>query len=66
MRPVHKADNVPTSCAVVTKSGDLNFPEPSGLVQAYKCYELLMMEIPAETCRTVADINELYIVAFFG
>jgi len=32
MRPVHKADNLPPSCAVVTKSGDLNFVEPSGPV----------------------------------
>jgi len=30
---VRKADNLPTSCAVVTKSGNLNFLEPSGPVQ---------------------------------
>jgi len=29
-RPVGKADNLPPSCAVVTKSGTLNFLEPSG------------------------------------
>ena len=34
MRPVRKTDNLPPSCAVVTKSGNLNFLEPSGLVQA--------------------------------
>ena len=33
-RPVRKADNLPPSCAVVTKSGSLNFLEPSGPVQA--------------------------------
>jgi len=33
-RPVRKADNLPTSCAVVTKSGSLNFLEPSGPLQA--------------------------------
>jgi len=33
-RPVRKADNLPPSCAVVTKSGSLNFLEPSGSVQA--------------------------------
>ena len=33
-RPVRKADNLPPSCAVVTKSGNLNFLEPSGPVQA--------------------------------
>ena len=31
---MRKADNLPPSCAVVTKSGNLNFLEPSGLVQA--------------------------------
>jgi len=31
---VHKADNLPPSCAVVTKSGNLNFLEHSGPVQA--------------------------------
>jgi len=31
---VRKADNLPTSCAVVTKSRNLNFLEPSGPVQA--------------------------------
>jgi len=31
---VRKADNLPTSCAVVTKSGSLNFLEPSGHVHA--------------------------------
>jgi len=29
---VRKADNLPPSCAVVTKSGNLNFLEPSGPV----------------------------------
>ena len=33
-RPVRKADNLPPSCAVVTKSGNLKFLEPSGPVQA--------------------------------
>jgi len=31
---VRKADNLPPSGAVVTKSGSLNFLEPSGPVQA--------------------------------
>jgi len=31
---VRKADNLPPSCAVVTKYGNLNFLEPSGPVQA--------------------------------
>jgi len=31
---VRKADNLPPSCAIITKSGSLNFLEPSGPVQA--------------------------------
>jgi len=31
---VRKADNLPPSCGVVTKYGNLSFLEPSGLVQA--------------------------------
>ena len=31
---MRKADNLPPSCAVVTKSGNLNFLEPSGPVRA--------------------------------
>jgi len=33
-RPVRKADNLLPSCAVVTKSGNLNFLEPVGPIQA--------------------------------
>ena len=32
--PVRKANNLPTSCAVVMKSGNLNSLEPSGSLQA--------------------------------
>ena len=32
-RPVRKADNLPPSCAVVMKSGNLNFLKPSGPLQ---------------------------------
>ena len=31
---MRKADNLPPSCAVVMKSGNLNFLEPSGLLRA--------------------------------
>jgi len=31
---VRKADNLPPSCAVVMKSGNLNFLKPSGPLQA--------------------------------
>ena len=33
---MRKADNLPPSCAVDTKSGNLNFLEPSGPFQACK------------------------------
>jgi len=33
---VRKADNLPPSCAVVMKYGNLNFLEPSGPVQVCK------------------------------
>ena len=49
MWPVHKADNLPPFCGVVTKSGNLNFLEPSGPVQACNGTALpfnLPMKIP--------------------
>ena len=36
-RAVPKADNLPPSCAVVTKSGNFNFLESSGPVLLYLC-----------------------------
>ena len=33
---MRKADNLPPSCAVVTKSGNLNFLEPSGSLRVSK------------------------------
>ena len=38
--PGGKADNLPPYCAVVTKSGSLNFSEPSCPVQA--CYGIAL------------------------
>ena len=40
---MRKADNLPPSCAVVTKSGNLNFLEPSGPVQACNGTSLLLV-----------------------
>jgi len=42
---VRKADNLPPSCAVVAKSGNLNFLEPSGPVQACNGSDLPFFEI---------------------
>ena len=41
-RPVRLAKNLPPSCAVVTKSGNLNFLEPSWPVQACNGTALLL------------------------
>jgi len=41
---VRKADNLPPSCAIVTKSGKLNFLEPFGPVQAYNGTALPLVE----------------------
>ena len=38
-----KADNLPPSCAVVTKSGNHNFLEPSGPEHACKGTALLLL-----------------------
>ena len=37
---MRKADNLPPFCAVVTKSGNLNFLEPSGPLRACKGTDL--------------------------
>jgi len=58
---VRKAANLPPSCAVVTKSGNLNFLEPSGPVQAcngtalpsfagVNCMVSVIVEIPYLFC----------------
>jgi len=51
---MRKADNVPTYCAVVTKSGNLNLLETSGPLQAYKGAEL---PLPSRT-RRMLDFPE--------
>ena len=52
---MRKADNLPPSCAVVTKSGDLNFLEPSGPVQACNgiALFLILSRIERDMIRTV-------------
>jgi len=48
---VRKADNLPTSCAVVTQSGNLNFLEPSGpvtgLIYLFTCISVVCFEFVA-------------------
>jgi len=53
---VRKADNLPPSCAVVTKSGNLNFMEPSGPVQACNgtalCY--FVLDVYTRSCQNLS------------
>ena len=55
-RPVLKADNLPPSCAVVTKSGNLNFLEPSGPVQACNGADLPLPYSISLLCIDRADL----------
>jgi len=51
---VCKADNLPPSCALVTKSGNLNFPEPSGPLRACNGTALpffLLESLPSQLTR---------------
>ena len=54
-----KADNLPPSCAVVTKSGDLNFLEPSGPVQACNGTAL-----PFYICAFVGVLLKYYLFSY--
>jgi len=60
---VRKADNLPPSCAVVTKSGNLNFLEPSGPVQACKGTALpdmaLSHVVNARSCRDIGSGSQV-------
>ena len=54
---MRKADNLPLSCAVVTKSGSLNFLEPSGTVQVCNgtvaSYDILTLRCVAPAATSV-------------
>ena len=54
---MRKADNLPPSCAVVMKSGNLNFLEPSGPLQACNGTDL-----PLPFYYTVV-LNEIYVLS---
>jgi len=49
-RPVRKADYLPPSCAVVMKSVNLNFLEPSGALQACNGTDLPSQWTVSEVC----------------
>jgi len=55
-RPVRKADNLPPSCSVVTKSGNLKFLELFGPVQACNVTALplpLLLPLPLPVHKTM-------------
>ena len=69
---MRKADNLPPSCAVVTKSGNINFLEPSGPVMGvnYLCNLMTLCNL-IELCvpengkipdPTSGQIEEIYFV----
>jgi len=57
---VPKADNLPLSCAVVTKSGSFNFLESSGPVQACNGTNL-----PLHRSYEVCCLNGSFVYHFF-
>ena len=52
---MHKADNLPPSCVVVTKFGNLNFLKPSGPVQDCNWTDLPLLLVPRTTIRRLTD-----------
>jgi len=67
MGPVPKADNLPPSCATVMKSGNLNFLEPSGPVQACNGTDLplplgilLLIRVKKYLCQQAENTRGLY------
>ena len=65
-RPVRNADNLPTSCAVVTKSGNLNFLESFGPVQACKGTALpLPFILQGISARSSSKHSTVYTAATF-
>jgi len=57
---VRKADNLPPSCAVVMKSGNLNFLETSGPVQAYNGTDLRLHFTVHTKLKILDKINVKY------
>ena len=54
---MRKAGNLPSNCAVVMKSGNLNFLEPSGLVQACNGTDLYtQMERPCAVFKIALQV----------
>jgi len=60
---VRKADNLPPSCAIVTKSGNLNFLESSGPLQACNGTALLFTFNYKDPEPSSCGVNEMFPVA---
>jgi hypothetical protein len=64
---VRKADNLPPSCAVDMKSGNLSFLEPSGPVQVCNGTALPFFVIFLQNCRYEAStITAKFDEEFYG
>ena len=63
---MHKADNLPPPCAVVTKSENLNFLEPSRHVQACNGTDLLLPFITYSEFVSVTLVIQLFSVTCLG
>ena len=57
---MRKADNLPPSCAVVTKSGSLNFLEPSGPVMGLLYLFFTAAWAPVCTVQTVTQDTQRF------
>ena len=60
---MRKADNLPPSCAFVTKSGNLNFLEPSGPLLACNGTALPLHSLnPKQVCTLdIEQVKKIYI-----
>ena len=63
---MRKANNLPTSCAVVTKSGNLNFLEPSGPLWACNGnVSLCFIFYTFQHHKKLATVNEEQLMFYF-
>ena len=61
---MRKADSLPSSCAVVTKSGNLNFLVPSGPIQA--CNGTALPFFYGVLCLQIMALRFLGIISAFS
>ena len=64
MRPVRKADNLPPSYGVVTKSGKLNFLEPSGHFRASKRTDFTYSRATGSVTVNTAELSGTYVCMY--